>query len=259
MVDGNSSKNPLIVKTLSSALNAAPTSVKSPLIGQVLSVNINQNKLIKKYLTPAGSSCSTPVENSPESVDISSLGLKLEQSTFFRNTTARPCIVINVEPRPLEVELEEPPNITIVLITGFNGKALDQVMAEEEFKRLMPISPTPSLPGTAATPINTTPEWIPHSRRRVPSYILCIPIKVHSLYLHRFEEPIQLDEQNLEKLKVHILALGGIEANADFVDLEEEEENDESDDDDDDESDDDDVELSYGQFKRLISWDEITL
>lgn len=52
----------------------------------------------------------------------------------------------------------------------------------------------------------------------------------------------------MQKLKLHILSLGGIKANADFVDSEDEE--DESDDDDD-----DNVEVSYG---KRISWDDIT-
>ena len=37
-----------------------PASVDSPLIGQVLSVSINQSKLMKMYLTPVGSSPTTP-------------------------------------------------------------------------------------------------------------------------------------------------------------------------------------------------------
>ena len=111
----------------------------------------------------------------------------------------------------------------------------------------MPIRPTPSLPGTA-TPINTTPEWMPHPKRKVPSYILCIPIKVYAHNLHRFEDSVQLDVQNLHKLKLHILALGGISANADFEDMEEY-----------DSDDHDDVEVTCGDFNRIISWDEIAL
>ena len=162
---------------------------------------------------------------------------------FSRNTTARPCIVVHVDPRPLEQLLGELPTITIVLITGFGGRPLDEVMAKEEFKRVMPICPTPPLPGTA-TPINTTPEWVPHSKRKVPSYILCIPIKVYIQSLRRPDGSVQLDGQNVRKLKSHILALGGISANADFEDLEEDDS-------------DDDVEVSCGDFNRIVSWDEI--
>ncbi|KAI3655267.1 hypothetical protein MP638_002020, partial [Amoeboaphelidium occidentale] len=37
------------------------------------------NKLMKKYLTPVGSVSNTPIESSPSSVDISDIGLELEQ------------------------------------------------------------------------------------------------------------------------------------------------------------------------------------
>lgn len=168
---------------------------------------------------------------------------------FNKNTRARPCIVVDVQPRPLEQLPEEPPTITIVLITGFNGQPLGDVMAEEEFKRVMPIHPTPSKPGTA-TPINTTPEWLSHSKRKVPSYVLCIPIKVYVHNLHRFDELVQLDAQNFEKLKFFTLSLGGISANADFEDLEE---------DDSDDDDDDDVQIICENYNRTVSWDEIVL
>lgn len=246
-LNGNTSKNPLVVKTLSFAPKTGLISVESPLVGKVLSVSINQSKLIKKYLTPVGSTSSTPVENSSTPVDISSLGLQLEQLMFCKNTTARPCIVVHVERDYDWTAIEGAPPITIVLITGFDGKPLHEVMAEEEFKRVMPIGFHPSPPGTA-TPINTTPEWSTHSNRKVPSYILCIPIKVHAQNLHRLEDDsIHLDRHNLQKLQMHILALGGISANADFVDLEE------------DDSDDDDVEVSCGDVNRIISWDEIAV
>ena len=241
-MDGNSSRNALIVKTRSFPLNNGSIPVESPLLGQVLLVYINQSKLMKKYLTPVGSTPSTPVENSPMPVDISSLGLQLDQLMFWKNTTARPCIVVHVEPCPLE---SLPPSITIVLITGFGGLPLDEVIAKEEFKRVIPISPTQSLPGTA-TPINTTPEWMPHSKRKVPSYILCIPIKVYPHNLHTFEYSAHLDRQNLQKLKLHILALGGISANADFEDLEEDDS-------------DDDGEVSCGDLNQIIILDEIAV
>ena len=201
------------------------------------------NKLIKKYLTPVGSTASTPVENSPASVDISSLALQLEWLMFSKNTTTRPCIVIDVQRDYDWAAIEGP--ITIVLVTGFDGKPLNEVMAEEEFKRVIPIDPTPSYPGTIS-PINTTPEWMTHSKHKVPSYILGMPIKVHPHYLHRFEDSVKLDEQNLQKLKLHILALGGISANADYVDLEE---------DGSESGDDDDLEVICGP----IRWDEITV
>lgn len=222
-------------------------SVDSPLIGQVLSVSINQSKLMKKYLTPVGSSPTTPVENSPTHIDLSTLGLQLEQLMFCKNATARPCIVVDVQPRPLVQLPEELPTITIVLITGFDGKPLNEVMAESEFKRVIPIFPTATHPGTG-TAINTIPEWMPHPKRKIPSYVLCIPIKVYAQNLRRFDEPLGLDPQNLEKLKLHILFLGEIVANADFVDLEEEWDDDE-----------DDLEVNYEDLTRTVTWDEIAV
>jgi len=198
---------------------------------------------MKKYLTPVGSTSSPPIENSSTSIDISSLGLQLEQLMFYKNTTERPCIVVDVQRDFDWTVLGENPPITIVLITGFGGQPLDEVMAEEEFKRVMPIRPTPSLPGTAA-PINTTPEWMPHSKRKVPTYVLCIPIKVYAQNLRRPDDSVHLDAQNLQMLKLPIISLGGISANADYEDLEE------------DDSDDD---VTCEDFNRIFSWDEIAV
>ena len=222
-------------------------SVDSPLIGQVLSVSINQSKLMKKYLTPVGSSSTTPVENSPTHIDLSTLGLQLEQLMFYKNTTSRPCIVVDVQRDYDSTVTEIIPSFTIVLITGFDGKPLNEVMAESEFNRIIPIIPTSSHPGTG-TAINTIPAWIPHPKRKIPSYVLCIPIKVYAQNLRRFEEPLGLDAQNLEKLKLHILFLGEVVANADFVDLEEEWDDDE-----------DGLEVNYENMNRTVTWDEIAV
>ncbi|KAL5036282.1 hypothetical protein RTP6_003867 [Batrachochytrium dendrobatidis] len=64
------------------------TATHSPLVGKVLSVSINQNKLIK-YLTPVGSSPTTPMGNPSTPIELSTLGLELEQLMFWKNTTAR--------------------------------------------------------------------------------------------------------------------------------------------------------------------------
>ena len=224
-----------------------PASVDSPLIGQVLSVSINQSKLMKKYLTPVGSSPTTPVENSPTRIDLSTLGLQLEQLMFFKSTTSRPCIVVDVQRDYDWTVIEGVPPITIVLITGFDGKPLNEVMAESEFKRIIPFIPTATHPGTG-TAIDTIPAWMPHPKRKIPSYVLCIPIKGYAQNLRRFEEPLGLDPQNLEKLKLHILFLGEVVANADFVDLEEEWDDDE-----------DDLKMNYEDLARIITWDEIAV
>ncbi|KAK5670825.1 hypothetical protein QVD99_002594 [Batrachochytrium dendrobatidis] len=161
-------------------------------------------------------------------------------SSCFGRTPQQDSIVIDIQRDYDWTDIEESPPITIVLITGFDGKPLNEVMAEEEFKRVMPIRPTPSLPGTA-TPINTTPEWIPgNPKGKIPSYVLCIPIKVCVQNLRRIETELKVDAQNLEKLKLHILSLGGISANADFEDLEEDDS-------------DDDMDVSCERFNRIVS------
>ncbi|OAJ43902.1 hypothetical protein BDEG_27215 [Batrachochytrium dendrobatidis JEL423] len=65
-----------------------PTLVHSPLVGKMLSVFINQNKPIKKYLASVGGSFTTPVGNTFTPIDLSTLGLKLEQLMFCKSITA---------------------------------------------------------------------------------------------------------------------------------------------------------------------------
>ena len=79
---------------------------------------IHQNRLIKKYLTPVGSSPTTPVESTSTSIDLSTLGLQLNLTMFYKNPIARPCILINVERQTEIPSLEDSPPITIVLITS---------------------------------------------------------------------------------------------------------------------------------------------
>ncbi len=57
---------------------------------------------------------------------------------------------------------------------------------------------------------------------------------------------VQLDAENLQKLKLHILSLGGITANAEFVDLDEDDS-------------DDDEEVGCEDINRIVSWDEIVV
>lgn len=198
---------------------------------------------MSNYLTPVGGTPKTPEESPTKKHDISTLGLRLDQLIFYKKNTSRPCIVVHVEPRSSEIALNEPPCITIVLITGFSGKSLNEVLIEEEFNRVMPIAPTAAQQGTA-DPISTTPAWLPHSNRKVPSYVLLVPLKVYSQNLRSFEEPIYLDDQNLEKLKLHLVNLGGLRANEDFVDMEE---------DDDDEC----FEVSEELVNRIVTWVDV--
>ncbi|KAJ1513379.1 hypothetical protein HMI54_003033 [Coelomomyces lativittatus] len=256
LITGNSRTHPLLIKTTMEIrtlpLNPGLTLKNSPLIGKVLSVSINQSKLIRKYLTPVGSSPATPIENSATPIDLSSLSLQLESAIFYKSTTLRPCIVIDVQHRIEQPLPEEPPPITIVLITGFDGKPLNEVMSEDELKRVMPIYPTVVQPKTASV-IHTIPEWgsQENPKGKIPSYVLCIPIKVYPQNLHFIETEVKVDYQNLQMLKLHILALGRINANADFKDLEEN--------DSDSNDSDDDIEVSYQDVNRIISWDEITV
>ena len=214
------------------------------LIGKVFSVSINQSKLMNKYLTPVGSSPTTPVENSQSAIDLSIIGLELEQRMFTQNTTTQPCIILDVQRDYDWTDFESAPPITIVLITEFSGKPLSEVMVEDEFKRIVPIYPTP-VPTGIANAIRTIPEWNSHPKRIIPSYVLCIPIKVFPPNLDKLDDTVQLDKENLEKLKLHIMFLGGVVANADFEDLDE------------DDSDDDDDICEF--VKRAVSWDDISL
>lgn len=81
------------------------------------------------------------MEYSPTPIDLSTLGLQLEQLFFYKNTTARPYIVVHVERDYDWTVIEGVPSINIVLITGFGGQPLNEVIAQKEFKRFMPIVP----------------------------------------------------------------------------------------------------------------------
>jgi hypothetical protein len=180
-------------------------------------------------LTPAGSAPSTPPEASENSVaaplDLSKITLKLDNPMFYNNSSYRYCIVVDYQIRKFELL---PPTVTVVLITAFADKPLAEVLASEEFKRVMPISPTHPLPGTA-NPIHTSPEWMPHPKHKTPCYVLCLPIQVLPMNLEECDEDDQIvvDPENLNFLKLHLLSLGGIVANADFVDSDEDAEGDE--------------------------------
>jgi hypothetical protein len=125
-------------------------------------------------------------------------------------------------------------------------------MAKEEFNRVVPIHPTLMQKGiTVNSPIHITPEWLPHPLRKIPSYILCIPIKVFPQNLRPFPDNIHLDAENLQKLNLHILSLGKVVANADYEESEYE-------DSEYGDSDNDDIIQSDG-WNRPINWDEVTV
>lgn len=121
-------------------------------------------------------------------------------------------------------------------------------MAEDDFKRVVPIHPTLSTKSEMGPPIKTQPAWVPHPWRKIPSYVLCMPIKVYPCYLKPVEESVQVEASSLEALKTHVLFLGEVVANADFIDEESEEE-----------SDDDDDLVCVGDTSRPIRWDEIVV
>ena len=216
---GSDDEHPLFI-----TMRGSPIVVARPLVGRVMKVCINQSKLMKKYLTPVGSTPSTPPETPQTTVNLSSISLKLDNPMFNTNSSYRYCIVVDCQPRTVELL---PPVITIVLITSFDNKPLDEAIAKDDFKRVMPISPTVTQFDTAS-PLFTTPEWTTHPKHSSPSYVLCIPIKVNPENLDECEEEDAtiLDTENLQKLKLHLLSLGGIAANPEFVDSDEEEEDD---------------------------------
>lgn len=208
---------------------------------------------MKKYLTPLGGTPTSPVDmgslassssshHSPH--DVSSLALELDRGMFVKST-ARPCIIVEVEEAYEWTALNQKPPITVVLVTGFDGKDMQEVLIPDEYKRVMPICPTKSLDGMAPS-INTNPEWMSNPKHKTPSYILCIPIKVYPENLRRMEDTVGLDPENLKTLKSHLFSLGKISANADFFD------HDEYDDHDDDIC----IEVNY-DYSRPVRWDEI--
>ena len=64
--------------------------------------------------------------------------------------------------------------------------------------------------------------------------------------LRFIETELRLDNENFQKLKMHVLFLGGIIGNADFVDLEEDDS-------------DDDVEVGCEYESRIVCWDEMVV
>ncbi|KAI8818856.1 hypothetical protein BJ741DRAFT_640633, partial [Chytriomyces cf. hyalinus JEL632] len=191
--------------------------------GQILSVKINQNKLISQYLSPIGSVSSLPDEM-PEPPDLNALGHKLEQSVFIKNIQARPCVIVDIQKRHPNIAIGEEPPVTICLITGFDGKQLRNVLSPEEIKRAMPIYPTPVEDGTPPH-IHTTPPWLETvPPGKLPSFILCLPIKVHPLHLRFLQSNVRLDASNFQQLKLHLLSLGKVSAIAHHYDSDGEDE-----------------------------------
>ena len=85
------------------------------------------------------------------------------------------------------------------------------------------LGPVPDPPGTASALV-TTPEWMPHLKHKSPCYALCIPIHVYPTQIQECgnDDLTNLDAENLNKLKLHLLSLDGLKVNADYVDSEEE-------------------------------------
>ena len=216
----NDDQNPLII----SVQESSPPLGVEPLVGRVMKVYVNQNKLIRKYLTPVGSTPPTPSELPPVPTDLKEITLRLDPTMFLRNSLERYCIVVECRQRKIEFL---PPLITIVLITDFSETPLEDVLVPEEFKRAMPISPTVALPGTP-NPLHTSPEWMPHPKHKTPSYVLCVPIQARPVDLINCDddEKTVIDADNLSRLKLHLLSLGGLVANADYVDSDESEDED---------------------------------
>ena len=77
---------------------------------------------------------------------------------FYKSTTTRPCIVVDVPTQYHYNAVDQPPTITIVLITSFGGNPLNEVVTNEEFNRVMPIYPTKQESGMPNS-IKTNPPW----------------------------------------------------------------------------------------------------
>jgi hypothetical protein len=130
---------------------------------------------------------------------------------------------------------------------AFNGERVDRVLPEEELIRIMPIEPTPTQPNIARS-VRTQPAWDTTPKSKIPSYVLCLPIKVFPQNLRHIETDIKLDEESLQALKLHILSLGSIKANAGYYWIEDE--------DDDDSVDEVEVDLS-DNVNSIVTWSDI--
>jgi hypothetical protein len=182
-------------------------------IGQVLTVCINQSRFLQQYVTPEGSVSNSPSATSPDSPNSTVEAWELQLPYFFKNTTRRPCIVVDLHPWPIDrpIPVGGYADVTVVLVTGFNGLSPDDVLGGDT-QRAVPIAPTSPHPAMIA-PIRTIPAW---PADKCPSYVLGYPIKVNSLFLGSLQTPTRLDDNSLQALRSHLLALGPMQARAGF-------------------------------------------
>ncbi|KAJ3226035.1 hypothetical protein HDU81_007541 [Chytriomyces hyalinus] len=124
--------------------------------GQIVSVTINQSKLISKYRSPIGGSVAGLLDETLEPVKLATLGLRIEHAVSHKCDSA----------------------------TIFDGNELQDVMGQNDFKRVMPISP--------AHVQNALSEI--EALGQLPLYVLCIPIKVFPEELRALQPNVKLDD-----------------------------------------------------------------
>ncbi len=180
----------------------------------ILRTTINERRLTKRFVTPANVLSYPSNYGTPGIVDLSAL--QLDSSMFQDDATHRLCIVLDFEPLQRYWKCGGTPPITIVLITSFDGKPLNEVLAADDMDRLIPLSHS-----GMADSVSTTPP-LPFNYSQ-PMYVLCVPIMVYPEFLRNTDTGYELDPSNLEQLRSHIASLGDMRVLADPSPVEKEE------------------------------------
>lgn len=211
--------------------------------GLVVLALYQQEKAISKFITPT----STPVQSPTLGNHATSYSTTPSPTSFpnpprtigeisvpakglVGNGQWRPFVVVEIRKYDY-LELGAPPPITICPITGFhdkNGVAadLELLFHRDVINRAVPIAPTCSHSGGVA-PVSANHPWGAVAPERLPSYVLCFPTNVHPMQIYPSQTHTFLQSESLIHLKQHLLALGGLEANADYHDMDDEEGDDE--------------------------------
>ncbi len=184
----------------------------------ILRTTINERRLTKRFVTTAKVLSYPSNYGTPGIVDISVL--QLDPSMFEDDASHRLCIVLDFEPLQRYRKCGGTPPITIVLITSFDGKPLNEVLAQNDMERLMHVYPALCQSGMAESLRITPPLPFNYSQ---PMYVLCVPIMVYPEFVHNTDTICELDPSNLAKLRSRISSLGDMRVLVD-PSLDEEEE-----------------------------------
>lgn len=170
-------------------------------VGQILRLTINEQKLIERCFGPM---ICLDLQDPPTKIELTHL--ELSHVAYWANSVIRPCVVLDVEPENPVHFIGEPPNITIVLLTDFDGVSIDEAIPDGDKCRLVPVAPTESFTGMIP-PLRTTEEWAPVSESSKPVYVLCVPVKIYSSFLENIATDVWLEPESLADLKKHLSTL----------------------------------------------------